>query len=105
MELPLPVLLQSWLSILTSLLDSGNAALCHPAVTAIQFHGLMAGLLLGNLWLLSGIQRLRELKRQRRRALAKFPHDSTRGSYTTLVEQGVSLRAAPLPAPAVCAWE
>jgi hypothetical protein len=48
------------------------------------------GLLLGTLWLLSGLIRLRELKRQRRRAFAKLPHDGGRGSYTKLAEQEVS---------------
>lgn len=91
--LPLPVLLQSWLAGLTSFLHAGNAALCHPAVTAFQFHGIVPGLLLGTLWLLSGLIRLRELKRQRRRAFAKLHHGAGRGSYTKLAEQEVGGRA------------
>ena len=85
--LPLPVLLQSWLSLLTELIKGGNAALCSPWVTAFQFHGIVPGLLLGTLWLLSGVIRLKELKRQRRKAFAKLPHDGGRGSYTKLAEQ------------------
>ena len=85
--LPLPVMLQSWAAVLIQLIKGGNAALCHPVVTAFQFHGIVPGLLLGTLWLLSGLIRLKELKRQRRKTFASLPRDGGRGSYTMLAEQ------------------
>jgi hypothetical protein len=45
-----------------------NQAFCSPAVTALQFHGVVFGLLLGTLWFLSGWVRLQELRRLRRAA-------------------------------------
>ena len=42
-----------------------NQAFCTPWITALQFHGVIFGLLLGSLWFLSGRVRLQELRRRR----------------------------------------
>ena len=52
--------------------ESSGHWLCHPWITFLQFHGIIPGLLLGSLWLLSGWARLQELRRLRSR-LPKSP--------------------------------
>ena len=61
-------LLQAWLAVIERGVARGNALLCSPWVTALQFHGIVPCLLLGTLWLLAGRARLAELRRQQRRA-------------------------------------
>jgi hypothetical protein len=45
---------------------AANSALCHPWITALQFHGaLLPSILVAVLWLVAGYARLRELRRLR----------------------------------------
>jgi hypothetical protein len=69
--LPLPVLLKRIVSVLSLVVEGGNAILCHPLVTALQFHGIWLVVLLGTLWVIAGKARLREVQRQRRHALER----------------------------------
>lgn len=84
--LPPPVLLRNLLAWLSRLVEGGNAALCSPLITALQFHGIWLVVLLATLWVFAGKARLRELQRQRRRALGRRPgpKSSSRGSLAAI---------------------
>jgi hypothetical protein len=84
--LPLPVLLQAVATQLSDFVESGNAALCHPIITALQWHGIWLTTLLASLWILAGRARLREVQRQRRRAV-KRRLGANSGSMTSIADE------------------
>lgn len=63
-------------NVLIKSLLTWQQGLCRPWITALQFHGVVFGALLGTLWFLSGWARLKGLHRrvaQRHSAAAAAP--------------------------------